>query len=87
MKNMRIELDSEANALYLYLRDEVQAGEAVRTLELEEGVYLDLDSYNRPLGLEFIHADNFQDFLKRHGGRMQIPAVVESLDSLRFSPV
>ncbi|MGB3682439.1 MAG: DUF2283 domain-containing protein [Rubrobacteraceae bacterium] len=84
---MRIELDIEANALYLYIRDEIRDGEAVRTLEVEEGVYLDLDVDNHPLGLEFIHADRFQDFLKRHGGRIQIPAVVEDLDSLQFSLV
>ncbi|MBA2510915.1 MAG: DUF2283 domain-containing protein [Actinomycetota bacterium] len=82
---MRIELDTEANALYLYIRDELRDGEAVRTLEVEDGVYLDLDSENRPLGLEFVHADDFQDFLKRHGGRVQIPDVVENLESLRFS--
>lgn len=75
----------EANALYLYIRDEIRDGEAVRTLEIEEGVYLDLDAYNRPLGLEFVRADAFQDFLKRHGGRIQIPAVVEDLDSLHLS--
>ena len=84
---MRIELDTKANALYLYIRDEIRDGEAVRTLEVEEGVYLDLDADNHPLGLEFVHADSFQDFLKRHGGRIEIPAVVENLDSLQFSPV
>lgn len=82
---MRIELDTEANALYLYIRDEIKDGEAVRTLEVEEGVYLDLDAGNHPLGLEFIHADTFQDFLKRHGGRVEIPDVVEDLDSLKLS--
>jgi len=82
---MRIELDMEANTLYLYIRDEIEDGEAVRTLELEEGVYLDLDTHNRPLGLEFVRADAFQDFLKRHGGRISIPTVVEDLGSLRLS--
>lgn len=82
---MKIELDAEANALYLYFRDEIRDGEAVRTLEVEEGVHLDLDASNQPLGMEFVHADTFQDFLKRHGGLVQIPAVVESLESLRFS--
>lgn len=82
---MRIELDIEANALYLYIKDEIGDGEAIRTLELEEGVYLDLDADNRPLGLEFVHADAFQDFLKRHGGRITIPTVVEDLNSLRLN--
>lgn len=82
---MRIELDTEANALYLYVRDEVRDGEAVRTLEVEDGVHLDLDSENRPLGLEFIRADDFQGFLKRHGGRVLIPDVVEDLESLHLN--
>ena len=82
---MRIELDAEANALYLYFRDEIRDGAAVRTLEVEEGVYLDLDADDRPLGLEFVHADTFQDFLKRHGGSIQIPAVVKALGSLHLS--
>ena len=82
---MRIELDTEANALYLYIRDEIRDGEAVRTLEVEDGVYLDLDCENQPLGLEFIDADGFQDFLKRHGGRIRIPGVVEDLESLHLS--
>lgn len=83
---MRIELDTEVNALYLYVQDKIKDGEAVRTLEIEEGVYLDLDADNRPLGIEFVHADDFQDFLKRHGGRIRIPAVVEDIDSLQLSP-
>lgn len=82
---MRIELDRNANALYLYIRDEIQDGEATRTLEIEEGVYLDLDSNNRPLGLEFVHADDFKAFLERRGGRIHIPDVVEDLESLHFS--
>ena len=82
---MRLDLDTEANSLYPYIREEVRDGEAVRTLEVEDGVYLDLDSENRPLGLEFIHADDFQDFLKRHGGRVLIPDVVEDLESLHPS--
>ncbi len=83
---MKIELDTEANALYLYIRDEIRPGEAVRTLEIEEGVNLDLDAANRPLGLEFVYAGDFQDFLRRHGGRLEIPDVVEDPSSLRLNP-
>lgn len=79
---MKIEFDKEANALYLYIQGEIQDGEATRTLEIEEGVYLDLDSSNRPLGLEFVDADDFKAFLERRGGRISIPEVVEDLESL-----
>lgn len=82
---MRIELDTEANALYLYIRDEIQPGEAVRTLQIEEGVNLDLDADNRPLGLEFVYAEDFQSFLERHGGRIRIPERVEDLADLSLA--
>lgn len=82
---MRIELDTEANALYLYIRDDIQPGEAVRTLQIEEGVNLDLDADNRPLGLEFVYAEDFQGFLERHGGRIRIPERVEDLADLSLA--
>ncbi len=69
---MRIELDTQANALYLQLVDEIRDGEAAHTREIEEGVYLDLDGDGRPLGLEFLHADDFQGYLRRHGGGVEI---------------
>lgn len=78
---MKIELDTEANALYLYVRD----GEVARTLEVEEGVYLDLDAEDRPLGLEFVYAEDFLDFLKRHGGRIRIPERVEDPENLSLA--
>lgn len=69
---MKIELDTQANALYLQLVDEIRDGEAVITLELDEGVYLDLDENRRPLGLEFVDADDFLGFLRRAGGGLEI---------------
>ena len=69
---MRIELDTQANALYLQLVDEIRDGEAAHTHEIEEGVYLDLDKDGRPLGLEFLHADDLQGYLRRHGGAIEI---------------
>jgi uncharacterized protein YuzE len=69
---MKIELDTQANALYLQLVDEIRDGEAAHTQEIEEGVYLDLDKGGRPLGLEFLHADDLQSYLRRHGGAIEI---------------
>lgn len=60
---MRFEFDSEADALYLRLRD----GRVKRTMELDEGVYADLDAEDRPLGLEFIALAAFDEWMKRHG--------------------
>ncbi len=80
---MRIELDREARVLYLQIAGgEIPDGAVARTLEIEPDVYLDLDADDRPLGLEFVHASDFQDFLERHGGRLEIPDRVENPDSL-----
>lgn len=82
---MRIELDREAGALYLQIvQGEIPDGAVARTLEIEPDVYLDLDAGNRPLGLEFVHAGDFQNFLERRGGRLEIPDRVENLDSLLY---
>ncbi len=70
---MRIEHDSETNAVYVYLRDEIPYGAAVRTVEVEEGVYLDVDRRGRALGLEFLDLQDFLGFLERHDGRIEIP--------------
>lgn len=78
---MRIEHDTETNAVYVYLRGEIPHGGVAHTVELEEDVYLDTDREGRPLGLEFIDLRDFLDFLERHDGRIEIPtgrAVVAS---------
>jgi hypothetical protein len=38
-----------------------------RTIELEEGVYADLDAEDHPLGLEFIALAAFDEWMNRHG--------------------
>ena len=60
---MRFEFDSEADALYIRINE----GRVDRTIELEEGVYADLDAGGRPLGLEFIALAAFDGWMKRHG--------------------
>ncbi|WP_047866453.1 DUF2283 domain-containing protein [Rubrobacter aplysinae] len=75
---MRFELDSEVNALYIYFR-EIPDGAVTRTVELEEGVNLDIDSGGQILGLEFVDADNLPKFLTQHGGELDIPERAEDL--------
>lgn len=79
MTQMRFELDSEVNALYIYLR-EIPDGAVARTVELEEGVNLDIDAAGRILGLEFVDADDFGKFLADHGGGLDIPERAEDLE-------
>jgi uncharacterized protein YuzE len=66
---MKFELDTTVNALYLTLLE----GKVARSVEVEEGVYMDVDKDGRVLGLEFIDASGFIDLLTRHGGQLSIP--------------
>jgi uncharacterized protein YuzE len=63
-------LDPDVNALYIRF----SAGKVVRTLELEAFVYVDIDAQGEPVGLEFVNADDFMPFLRRHDGSVNIPA-------------
>lgn len=73
---MRFEFDTEADALYIQIRE----GSVARTIELSDGVYADLDSGDRPLGLEFIALAAFDEWMRRHG-TLNIPDRVENRDS------
>jgi uncharacterized protein YuzE len=72
---LRIKYDPEAGAMYWKLRD----GEVAETLEVEPLVYIDIDHSGRPLGVEFVVADDLIPFLARHGGEFVIPAQMETL--------
>ncbi len=73
---MRFEFDSEVDALYVRISD----GPVAWTIELEEGVYADLDTEDRPLGLEFIALAAFDDWMKRHG-TLNVPERATGLES------
>lgn len=80
--SLRFEHDTEVNALYIYLRGEIPAGGVARTIELEEGVNLDVDDQGRTLGLEFVDAEYFYPFLDNRGGELDIPERVEDARDL-----
>ncbi len=73
---MRFEFDSEADALYIRIKD----GHVERTIELDKGVYADLDLEDRPLGLEFIALAAFDEWMKRHG-TLNVPERVSGPES------
>lgn len=73
---MRFEFDSEADALYIRINN----GLVERTIELDEGVYADLDAQDRPLGLEFIALAAFDEWMKRHG-TLNVPERVNGPES------
>lgn len=77
---MRFELDSEVNALYIYLRGKtVPDGGVAETIKIEDGVNLDIDSEGFVLGMEFVDADDFPRFIERRGGGLDIPERVEEI--------
>lgn len=78
---MRFELDTEVNALYVYLRD-IPDGGVTRTIELAEGVNLDVDAEDRTLGIEFVDTDLFYRYLADHGGEFDVPERVEDIKGL-----
>lgn len=73
---MRFDYDKDAGAMYVYLR-EIPHGAAVRTEELEPGVYLDLDEAGRTLGVEFVDMPFFWKHMERNGGRLNVPDHLE----------
>ena len=82
---MRFEYDKEVNALYIYLR-EIPEGGVVRQIELQEGVYLDADKRGRTYGIEFLDLENFQQWLERNGGLVEIPEHVIDIKTPGLAP-
>ena len=52
---MKIEYDKEADAVYFYFK-EIDEGEVVQTISLNESVNIDLDKEGRTLGIEILDA-------------------------------
>jgi uncharacterized protein YuzE len=44
--------------------------------ESAEMVYVDLDANGHPIGVEFVNADDFVPFLRRHEGNLQLPTEI-----------
>jgi DNA-binding CsgD family transcriptional regulator/uncharacterized protein YuzE len=57
---VRIEMDPDYGLLYIELRE----GEAEQTLDLAEGVHLDLDAQGKALGLEFLSLKAFEHYMR-----------------------
>lgn len=68
---MRIERDAEHDLLYVQVAD----GEIAETVDLEEGVNLDVDASGRVLGVEFLA---FERYMAERGGELKIPERVEA---------
>lgn len=53
---MKIEFDKEADAAYIYLKDEVKSGEAKKQICVSDEIIIDLDSDDKILGIEILNA-------------------------------
>ena len=71
---VKFRLDPDVNALYIRF----MPGKPDRTVEWEEMVYVDLDANGRPIGVEFVNADDFVPFLRRHEGNLELPSEITS---------
>lgn len=66
---MRLEIDTEAQALYLRLR----SGSVADSVELADMVFMDVDQEQRPIGIEFVDLDAFTDFFDQPHSLVSIP--------------
>ncbi|MFH0711939.1 MAG: DUF2283 domain-containing protein [archaeon] len=50
---MRIEYDKESDSVYVYFK-EIEAGEVVQTISLNDSVNIDVDKDGKTLGIEIL---------------------------------
>jgi uncharacterized protein YuzE len=72
---MEFQLDRDVNALYIKLG----TGTVSRTIELTDSIYVDLDSQEAPVGIEFTNADEFIPFLRSNADNADILPQVRQL--------
>jgi len=53
---MKITFDKEADAAYIYLKEKVEDGEAIKTIALNNDIVLDFNLDNKLIGIEFLNA-------------------------------
>ena len=53
---MKLTYDKEADAAYIYIKDKITAGEATKTISLDENIKIDFDRHKKLLGIEILSA-------------------------------
>ena len=75
---MVLQYSPDGHMLYVQFRDD----DAVETVEVEPDIYVDLDAEGRPIGIEFVNADDFFPFLGRGledaHAVLQVPRALEA---------
>ncbi len=90
---MNLKKDGVTGSLYLRYREGVirdpgclPEGLVEESLELDEGVYMDLDKDGFVIGIEFLSLEEFGAFLDKHPDGVDIPDRVEDPAHFRLSP-
>jgi uncharacterized protein YuzE len=73
--SIEFQLDCDVNALYIKLR----SGRVAATITLSDSIYADVDEAGAPIGLEFVNADEFVPFLRRHADDADLPPEIRRL--------
>jgi uncharacterized protein YuzE len=71
---VNIKMDHETGVLYLRIKGTPgTTGLVDQTVEVEEGVYLDLDAEMKPVGMEFLTIEDFETFLEKYRDGIEVP--------------
>jgi uncharacterized protein YuzE len=92
---VKFKKDPATGAMYLRLRegaapfdpDRLPEGFVEETLELDEGVYLDLDKEGYVIGLEILSLEEWGEFLDKHPEGVEIPERVEDPTTFKLAPL
>ena len=62
---MKITFDKEIDTAYIYLKEEIKPGEAIKNMQVEDNIILDFDINGKLLGIEILNVSTKmpQDFL------------------------
>ena len=53
---MKLEYDKEVDAAYIYIKYPIKDGECVKTIELNDNIFIDYSKDGRLLGVEILNA-------------------------------
>jgi uncharacterized protein YuzE len=62
---MKIGIDKEADAAYIYVKSRIEDGEVAKTIEVNNNIILDFDADGKLIGIEILNASKnlTKDFL------------------------